>query len=411
MDYNLIINFISTNLLAVVIAIVTIFLFYFLFLDRNKAKGLSRKYKHSIYEKQSQIFLNATHYLISGNKDLAIKEFLNAVELNKETIDTYLTLGRLFRSNGEIDKAVSIHRSIAARENILEATRLEALKELGKDFEKGGFLEKALETYKDVLKVNKEQVEVLKSICRILEDLEDWEEALKYRRQLANLSSEENLDTISHIYVKLAYENLNQGEFSKAFEKVEQAFRFSPSISAKIIQLKLYLITGKMDSAKTLVLEMINEHESFLNSMFHELEQYKTDDKDLEKKYFERLVSLKEFFLETDLSELEDRPSVFISKTRMLKKLGSLDEAYDYVKSWTNQKDATSELIKIEHFKILQELNKSKEATEVAANLIHQLEKASTAHFCSNCGFKSDEIFWRCPQCFEWETINFRLSL
>ena len=48
------------------------------------------------FEAQSKIFLNATQYLISGNKDLAIKEFLNAVNLNRETIETYFALGGLF---------------------------------------------------------------------------------------------------------------------------------------------------------------------------------------------------------------------------------------------------------------------------------------------------------------------------
>ncbi len=407
----IILSFLSEHLLTIAIALVTIFLFYYYFVDRNKVIGLSRKYKNSIYEKQSQIFLNATHYLISGNKDLAIKEFLNAVELNKETIDTYLTLGRLFRSNGEIDKAVSIHRSIAARENILESTRLEALKELGKDFEKGGFLEKAMQTYKDVLEINDEQVDVLKSMCRILEDLEDWEEALKYRRQLSSLSSEKNLDTISHIYVKLADQHLRKGEYSKSFERIEQAFRYAPSVSAKIHQLKLYLITGKLDAAKTLVLEMINEHEMFLSSMFQELENYKSENEKEQKQYTEKLAYLRKFFLEADTTSQEEKPSVFLSKARLMKKTGNLDDTYSYVKSWMKNKKKTSEMVKIEFFKILHEMNKTEEATELASSLIEQLEHSSTKHYCSNCGYKSDEIFWRCPQCFEWETINSRLSV
>ena len=45
---------------------------------------------------------------------MAIREFINAVNLNRETIDTYFTLGGLFRTNGEIDKAISIHRSLIA---------------------------------------------------------------------------------------------------------------------------------------------------------------------------------------------------------------------------------------------------------------------------------------------------------
>ncbi len=404
-------DFLSEHLLTVLIVIVTIVLFYNYFLDKNKVVGLSKKYKSSIYEKQSQIFLNATHYLISGEKDLAIKEFLNAVEINKETVDTYLTLGRLFRSNGEIDKAVSIHRSIAAREDILESTRLDALKELGKDFEKGGFLDKALSTYKDVLEMNKEQVEVIKSMCRILEDLEEWEEALKYRRLLSNVSSENYSDTISHIYVKIATENLEDEKYSDAMEKIEQAFRYAPSISAKILQLKIYLITGKMDAAKALTVEVLNEHEMFLSFMFQDLDILKTDDQKLRDLYFTRLKELKEFFLEADMNDADKKTSVFLSRAKMMKNMGNLKETYDYFKSWIEKKKDTSEIVKLEFLKVLRELKKDEEALILADSLITQLQKTSTNHFCKNCGYKSDAVFWRCPQCFEWETINFKVSL
>ena len=83
---------------------------------------------------------------------MRLKNFLNAVDINRETIETYFALGGLFRSNGEIEKAISIHRSLIARENISESTRLRSLKELAIDFDKGGFIDKAIDTYKDVFK-------------------------------------------------------------------------------------------------------------------------------------------------------------------------------------------------------------------------------------------------------------------
>src|SRR5690606_32426334 len=153
--------------------VITLIFIYHYIIEREHGVKLSKKYRDSIFEAQSKIFLNATQYLISGHKDLAIKEFLNAMDLNRETIETYFALGGLFRANGEIDKAISIHRSLIARNNISEATRLRSLKELAVDFDKGGFIDKALDTYKDVLKINRDQYEVIQSLCRIYEDVED----------------------------------------------------------------------------------------------------------------------------------------------------------------------------------------------------------------------------------------------
>ena len=115
--------------------------------------------------------------MISGNKDLAIKEFLNAVDINRETLDTYFALGGLFRSNGEIDKAISIHRSLIARENINESSRLRALKELAIDFDKGGFIDKAIETLIKGIKNHPDYVLGHQCLGACYFDIGDYEKA------------------------------------------------------------------------------------------------------------------------------------------------------------------------------------------------------------------------------------------
>jgi lipopolysaccharide biosynthesis regulator YciM len=243
-------------------------------IERDRAVKLSKKYRNSIFEAQSRIFLNATQYLSEGNKDLAIKEFLNAVDLNRETIDTYFALGGLFRSNGEIEKAISIHRSLIARESISESTRLLALKELALDFDKGGFIDKAIETYKDVLKINRDHQDVILSLCRIYEDIEDWDQAYNYRIMLSKVGQENQSETISHILVQKAKALFDKGQFKACAEELEDAFRFAPSVSAKILRLRLFLVLGKMEDANGLLLELLKEHPMYATFIFVSLDQF-----------------------------------------------------------------------------------------------------------------------------------------
>ena len=255
---EVVLPWLQSNLLSFVAVFTTLILLYHYLTERGTGVKLSKRYRNSIFETQSKIFLNATQYLISGNKDLAIKEFLNAVDLNRETIDTYFALGGLFRSNGEIEKAISIHRSLIARENISETTRIRALKELAEDFDKGGFIDKAIETYQDVLKINRDQEEVILSLCRIYEDIEDWEQAYNYRIMLSKVSKKNQAETISHILVQKAKTYFENGEFKKAQEELDDAFRYAPSVSAKILRLKLLLIKGSVDESKSLFLELLS---------------------------------------------------------------------------------------------------------------------------------------------------------
>jgi lipopolysaccharide assembly protein B len=394
------------NILTVVAVTITLVLIYHYVIERDKAVKLSKKYRNSIFEAQSRIFLSATQYLIEGNKDLAIKEFLNAVDLNRETIETYFALGGLFRSNGEIEKAISIHRSLIARENISESTRLQALKELALDFDKGGFIDKAIETYKDVLKINRDQQDVINALCRIYEDIEDWDQAYNYRIMLSKVGQENQSETISHILVEKAKTLFEKGQFKACAEELEDAFRFAPSVSAKILRLKLFMVLGNMENANGLLLELLKEHPMYATFIFVSLESFnkKLPQKD---EYFHRLQQLKEYFLGLNDLDLISAPSVVLSKIRLLRDQKNTVSAFNLLDLWMKN-NGQSDVLKVEYIKILIEVGKTEEALQHTKGLLNNLHSSLTRHYCSQCGYNSDEIFWRCPQCHSWETIQFR---
>ena len=396
------------HLLATVAVGLTLVLIYHYLSEKDTGVKLSKKYRNSIFEAQSKVFLNATQYLISGNKDLAIKEFLNAVDINRETIDTYFALGGLFRSNGEIDKAISIHRSLIARENISEADRLRSLKELAIDFDKGGFVDKAIDTYKDVLRINRDQYEVIQSLCRIFEDIENWDQAYNYRIMLSKVGHENQAETISHILVQKAKALFEKGDFSQCNEDLEDAFRFAPSVSAKILRLRLYLTMGNMDQAKDLMIELLKEHPMYTSFIFESLSEGFKGDEGTKVSYQQRLELLKEFFLEMNDHDLDESPSVVLTKVRLLKQLGKMEQAYSVLKAYMESHPNASDVVKTEYIKILIQLGKREEVVDQVDALLENLHQSLTKHYCENCGYNSDEIFWRCPQCHEWETIQFR---
>lgn len=399
---------IQDHILAIVAVGLTLVLIYHFLIERDTGVKLSKRYRNSIFEAQSKMFLNATHHLISGHRDLAIKEFQNAVDLNRESIDTYFALGDLFRNNGEIEKAIGIHRSLIARESTSEATRLRALKELAVDFDKGGFIDKAIETYKDVLKINRDQHEVISALCRIYEDIEDWDQAYSYRIMLSKSAHENQAETISHILVQKAKIHFEKGNFTKAAEDLEDAFRYAPSVSAKILRLKLFLMRGNLEESKALLLELLKEHPLYASFLFLSLgESYQADER-LKSEYLERMNHLKNYFLQIDDGELLTSPSVILSKVRLLREHGETEQAYLLLTTWMSEKHSHNEVLKIEYIKLLIELEKKDEALKASHDFLESLHKSLTRHFCSQCGFNSDDIFWRCPQCREWETIQFR---
>ncbi|RLA62884.1 MAG: hypothetical protein DRQ89_08320 [Epsilonproteobacteria bacterium] len=407
MDYIFIWTWIRSHLLATVAVSITLILIYHYFIERRKGIKLSKKYRDSIFETQSKIFLNATQYLISGNKDLAIREFLNAVDLNNETIDTYFALGGLFRVNGEIDKAISIHRSLISRKDITESVRLKSLKELAIDFDKGGFLDKAIDTYKDVLKINRDQHEVIGAICRIYEDLGDWDQAYNFRRMLSKVGPENQSETISHILVEKAKDYFKKGNLSECSNELAEAFRYSPTVSAKILQLKVYLAEGDLDQAQGYFLEILKEHPMYATFIFESLHEI-GQDLSFSEKYKNNFGKLREFFLKLNDKELLSFPSVILARLRLLKEGDKIENAFEILDDWIKKNPNTSEVLRVEYIKLLIALGKNEMALAETSFLLESFQQSLTKHYCKQCGYNSDNIFWRCSQCLEWETIQFR---
>ena len=64
------------------------------------------------------VFLKGIQYILADDTDQAIEAFSKAVQINSETIETYVALGNLFRAKGEIDRAIRIRQSILLRERV-----------------------------------------------------------------------------------------------------------------------------------------------------------------------------------------------------------------------------------------------------------------------------------------------------
>ena len=171
---------------------------------------------------------------------------------------------------------------------------------------------------------------------------------------------------------------------------------------------KIYDFQGNLEQAKELLIELLKEHPMYASFIFESLTEGFRGDEDTKKSYQTRLDLMKNYFLEMDDVDLAVSPSVILTKVRLLKQQDRLEQAFEVMKNFMEKNVKPSEVIRGEYIKLLIKLNKSDEIVSQIENLLENVHQSLTKHYCSNCGYNSDEIFWRCPQCHEWETIQFR---
>ncbi len=95
----------------------------------------------------SRQYVTGLNLLLSDQSDKAVDVFIELLQVDSETIDTHLALGNLFRSRGEVDRAIRIHQNLIARPNLTIDQRNLALQQLAKDYMAAGFFDRAEKKY------------------------------------------------------------------------------------------------------------------------------------------------------------------------------------------------------------------------------------------------------------------------
>ena len=359
----------------------------------------------SFYKKDSNSipveYLQSMNYLMSEQHDKALDSFMSMVNLNKDTVETHIILGNMFRNRGEVDRAIRIHQNLIARPELQPKLRQECSLELAKDYLKSGFLDRA-ETI--LIKLSNEVEkpgQILNYLKEIYETEKEWEKAIQIANKIQSNTNKDMSDIISHYYCELAELELNilkDGNLDKASKLAYKAFGYNrKSLRALILigdisyatknyadALKRYLLVyEKYPDNSYLVIKKIkntydnlNKKESFLDFI----------------KSFSHLNSPIDIFSNVDQSYSENFSSKEISEI--------------YENEFANKRINLSQLS--DYLSLIQE-NKVAFDNKSLKNIkscIDEHTAKSNLHKCVQCGFKSVKHFWQCPSCHHWSTIK-----
>ena len=102
----------------------------------------------------SNRYFQGLNYLLNEQPDKAIQLFTQMAEVNRDTVETHLALGSLFRRRGEVDRAISLHQNIISKRNLDEQQRTMALLELGEDYMRAGLFDRAEKLFSELVERN-----------------------------------------------------------------------------------------------------------------------------------------------------------------------------------------------------------------------------------------------------------------
>ena len=96
-----------------------------------------------------------------------------------------MILGNLYREKGQVGRAIQEHQALLQRSDLRKLEHANVLLCLGLDYKRGGFVDRALEAFTEVLRLDPENQYALSNLEKLYEEQHQWAEAYATRQKLA----------------------------------------------------------------------------------------------------------------------------------------------------------------------------------------------------------------------------------
>jgi len=163
--------------------------------------------------------------VLDQNLDRAETALLRIVRSDADGVESYLALARLLRSRGEIGRAIRVHQNLLLRDDLRKDQRLTVLTDLAVDFSQGGYEDRAIACYEDVILDDKRNLDSLRALVPLCEQTGRYSRAIEYSRRLMRLEGSKRSGEEARLYAEMARAQFAEGEHDEARRSAKKALR------------------------------------------------------------------------------------------------------------------------------------------------------------------------------------------
>lgn len=345
-------------------------------------------------------YMLGLNFLVSNQPDLAIEELSKAATVDSEALEIDLILGNLYREKGQVGRAIQVHQGLLQRPKLKPLEHAYALLCLGLDYKSGGFVDRAVEAFTEVLRLDSGNEYALENLEKLHEEQHQWQEAHNIRRRLAHLgtraSQARHSETLAFLENELGLQALAQQDLKAA------SARFLAAIELDSRTLPAYLHLGDVQLQQGQPAQAAATWERGV-AVAQERAHLAFDR--LEAVY--ATLGTPDRFAELCRRLIAEAPKEWRSRVAMARFLvgrGRLAEALDLLFEALAHNPhglAVHQAI----WKTLRIMNLDPALVDRYVDLAGQAVFYLDPHVCVRCRYRSTELLWHCPHCHEWNTF------
>ena len=345
----------------------------------------------------SSDYFRGLNYLLNEEQDKAIEVFLKLAEYNRDTVETHLALGNLFRRRGEVDRAIRLHQHLVSRPGLSDAMKTVALLELGEDYMRAGLLDRAEALFSDLVAMDAHAPSALRHLIAIYQHERDWHKAIEHARRLEVMTGEDEAPMIAQFYCELADRSRQHGARAEARDYLHQAFECQPDC------VRAFMLTGRLQSEDGHHVEAVTAYEAavdadiaftpeilppLLNSYAHSQQMERA-----------------EGFLRNMLERYHGVSPV-LALTHLYRQRDGERAAIDFLTTQLRLRPSVRGLMALIDATMDKIEGEARENFLILRDLTKKLLEGQAMYRCSRCGFGAKAHHWQCPSCKSWSTIR-----
>lgn len=346
----------------------------------------------------SREYVTGLNLILSNQSDKALDHFIELLQLDSEAIDTHLALGNLFRSRGEVDRAIKLHQNLIARTDINIDQKNIALQQLANDYMAAGFLDRAEGILVDLVDEDEHKKEALAQLLIIYQQLREWDKVITVAQALVKMGNTKLNRDIAHFYCELAMTEISLHAESKARSLLKKALSVDKNaVRASLLLAKLDMDASKYKSAIKNLERILEQGPEFVSEALPLItEAYNAlDDQEQLIKFLHQCIS------KTQTSSAVVQLSMLIAKKE------SDEVALNYLKERIITHPTMKGFYQLMEYHIEEaEEGRGKESLKTLQSLISEEMKNKPHYRCQKCGFESRALYWQCPSCKSWGRVK-----
>jgi lipopolysaccharide assembly protein B len=339
------------------------------------------------------------NYLVDGQIDQAIDELTQALTTDTEALEIQMILGNLYRQKGQVARAIHVHQTLLQRPVLRPLEHVYVLLCLGLDFRHGGFVDRAIETFQEVLRLDPENRYAHVHLQKLHEEQHQWVEAARVREQMARqtpVPRSEDRQILGFLRNEIGQTESRAGDGAAAARSFQEALDIDPQTAPAWLNL------GDVRARQGDLAAAVEAWEGLVR---HVPDRAHLAFDRLERAYAALGVPLR--FAERCHQLIARNPQDWRARLALSRHLSAADrhgEAFDLLLAALPH-NPHGLVVHEAIWRVLTALGPDPALVSRYMDLTREAVFYLDPHVCVRCRYRSTELLWQCPQCHGWNTF------